>query len=65
MRGVDITQEELFSYRTLEERIPTSHPIRQLRKVVDCYRRTSTGLVFARRQHSPSSATNGRPRSWS
>lgn len=35
MRGADITQEELFSYRTLEERIPQSHPIRQLRKVVD------------------------------
>ena len=35
MRGADITQEELFSYRTLEERIPGSHPIRPLRKVVD------------------------------
>lgn len=35
MRGADITQEELFSYRTLEERIPDGHPIRKLRKVVD------------------------------
>jgi transposase len=35
MRGADITQEELFNYRTLEERIPDSHPIRALRKVVD------------------------------
>jgi len=35
MRGADITQEELFSYRTLEERIPKKHPLRQLRKVVD------------------------------
>ncbi len=35
MRGADITQNELFSYRTLEERIPSSHPIRNLRKVVD------------------------------
>jgi hypothetical protein len=35
MRGGDITQEELFSYRTLEARIPSSHPIRFLRKVVD------------------------------
>ena len=35
MRGLDITQEELFSYRTLEERIPIDHPIRIFRKVVD------------------------------
>ncbi len=35
MRGADITQEALFSYRTLEERIPQDHPLRQLRKVVD------------------------------
>jgi hypothetical protein len=35
MRGADITQEALFSYRTLEERIPADHPLRQLRKVVD------------------------------
>lgn len=35
MRGVDITQEELFSYRTLEERIPKHHPIRLFRSVVD------------------------------
>ena len=35
MRGADFTQEELFSYRTLEERIPSSHPIRKLREVVN------------------------------
>lgn len=35
MRGADITQEALFSYRTLEERIPVDHPLRQLRQVVD------------------------------
>jgi transposase len=35
MRGADITQEELFSYRTLEARIPHKHPLRKLRKVVD------------------------------
>lgn len=35
MRGADITQEELFSYRTLEDRIPDGDPIRKLRKVVD------------------------------
>ncbi len=31
MRGADITQEELFSVRTLEERIPKDHPLRKLR----------------------------------
>jgi transposase len=35
MRGADITQEELFSYRTLEARIPKNHPLRKLRAVVD------------------------------
>ena len=35
MRGADITQEELFSYRTLETRIPKHHPLRKLRAVVD------------------------------
>jgi transposase len=35
MRGADITQEELFSYRTLEERVPKDHPLRKLRAVVD------------------------------
>ena len=35
MRGSDITQVDLFSYRTLEERIPANHPLRKLRLVVD------------------------------
>jgi hypothetical protein len=35
MRGADITQEELFSYRTLEARIPQKHPLRKLRAVVN------------------------------
>lgn len=40
MRGADITQEELFSYRTLEERIPAEHPLRPLRAVVDILLKT-------------------------
>jgi transposase len=35
MRGADITQASIFSYRTLEERIPKKHPLRKLRLVVD------------------------------
>jgi len=35
MRGADITPTELFSYRTLEERIPPAHPLRKLRVIVD------------------------------
>ena len=40
MRGADITQHELFSYRTLEERIPREHPLRKLRAVVDILLKT-------------------------
>jgi len=35
MRGADHTSTELFSYRTLEERIPPAHPLRKLRLIVD------------------------------
>lgn len=35
MRGADVTQDDLFSFRTLEERIPETHPLRKLRVVVD------------------------------
>ena len=36
MRSADVTQSEIFIYRTLEQRIPTSHPLRKLRVLVDC-----------------------------
>jgi len=35
MRTPDTTQADMFSYRTLEQRIPTDHPLRKLRVVVD------------------------------
>ncbi len=35
MRGADLTQTALFSYRTLEGRIAKDHPLRKLRVVVD------------------------------
>lgn len=35
MRKSDTTQPVMFSYRTLEERIPVNHPLRKLRILVD------------------------------
>jgi transposase len=35
MRGEDIQQHELFSYGSLEERIPADHPLRPIRTMVD------------------------------
>ena len=35
MRSPDTTQSAMFSYRTLETRIPASHPLRKLRVLVD------------------------------
>lgn len=35
MRGKTTGQNAMFSYRTLEDRIPRNHPLRQIRKIVD------------------------------
>ncbi len=35
MRGLDLKQNELFSYTTLEQRTPDDHPLRPLRELVD------------------------------
>ena len=35
MRGIDEGQDSLFSYGTLDERIPKQHPLRPIRKMVD------------------------------
>jgi transposase len=35
MRGEDLQQHELFSYGSLEERVPSDHPLRPIRKMVD------------------------------
>ena len=35
MRTADTTQHTIFSYRSLEERIPAGHPLRKLRVLVD------------------------------
>ncbi len=35
MRGADIQQDELFSYGSLEDRVPADHPLRPIRGMVD------------------------------
>ena len=35
MRSADVTQSAMFSFRTLEQRIPALHPLRKLRVLVD------------------------------
>ena len=35
MRGEDLLQHELFSYGSLEERVPSDHPLRPIRLMVD------------------------------
>ena len=35
MRGEDIQQQELFSYGSVEERVPANHPLRPIRAMVD------------------------------
>ncbi len=35
MRGEDVQQHDLFSYGSLEERIPADHPLRPIRRMVD------------------------------
>jgi transposase len=35
MRGEDIQQHDLFSYGSLEERVPAEHPLRPIRAMVD------------------------------
>jgi len=35
MRGEDLQQHELFSYGSLEERVPADHPLRPIRRMAD------------------------------
>lgn len=35
MRGEDRSQQEMFSYGSLEDRVPPDHPLRQIRAIVD------------------------------
>ncbi len=55
MRGADLQQLGMFSYVSLEERVPADHPIRKLRLLVDVILGELDG-VFAERY-----ARDGRP----
>jgi transposase len=35
MRGLDIKQSEIFSYLSPEERVPSNHPLRNIRQITD------------------------------
>lgn len=35
MRKTDVIQHTMFSYRSLEDRIPDQHPLRKLRVLAD------------------------------
>ena len=48
MRGADLQQLGMFSYVSLEERVPADHPIRKLRLLVDVILGELDG-VFAER----------------
>lgn len=52
MRKTDVTQHSMFSYRSLEERIPATHPLRKLRILVDAILLNMNGQfqeVYSRR----------------
>lgn len=46
MHGIDQTTQELFAYRTLEQRVPQAHPLRPFKSLVDSIRR-AIGEDFA------------------
>lgn len=58
MREANITQEELFSVRTVEERIPKDHPLRKLRAHRRCAH-DGRGLGGGIRQHRPGIDSTG------
>jgi len=48
MRSADVQQLGMFSYVSVEDRVPADHPIRQLRVLVDAILKDLDGLFEAR-----------------
>jgi len=55
MRGTDNNQQAMFSYVSLESRIPADHPLRSIRRMVDC------ALVGLSREFRAMYSRTGRP----
>ena len=43
MRGVEVQEESLFSYVSVEKRVPENHPLRPMKPRVDAVRSDLTG----------------------
>lgn len=52
MRGADVMQGAMFSYVSLEDRIPVEHPLRRLRVLVDAILSSMSALFDARYSHT-------------
>ena len=48
MRGADVQQLGMFSYVSVEERVPAEHPIRKLRVMVDGILKELDAVLAAR-----------------
>jgi hypothetical protein len=45
MRGDERIQDGMFSYVSLEQRVPQDHPLRAVRKLTDTVLRTLTSII--------------------
>ena len=61
MHGDDLLQTAMFSYITLERRIPAHHPLRAIRRLTDraLERMGGTGTSCTRRRAAPRLRSNG------
>lgn len=48
MRGADVQQPGMFSYVSVEDRVPRDHPIRKLRVLVDTILKEMDALLGSR-----------------
>lgn len=62
MRSADIQQLGLFSYVSVGARVPTDHPVRTLRELVDGVLREMDGLFEARYAKTGRPSIPRRPR---